>query len=177
MEIELLSHQRGTGEFMEKCLQTETFRRAQSTLRHRFTRDTRGQSLVEFALVLPILMMLFMGIVYLGRAISVYQALGRAAREGARAALANTCATCGNAPNTVAANTAIDDALTAASLDYTAATVSITSNPLDSSDPTNYQVNGVTVQVLYSVPINIPFTGLNGTTIPLSQTVTMRQEF
>jgi Flp pilus assembly protein TadG len=164
---------------MSKCIQKETFTRVRTALRSRFAFDTRGQELVEFAFILPILMMLLMGIFYLGRAISVYQALGRAAREGARAALATTCATCGDALNTAAGQTAINNALQSASLDPTIAIISPPTavTPLNPSDPTNYQVNGVTVRIIYPVHLNIPFTGWNGTTINLSQTVTMRQEF
>jgi Flp pilus assembly protein TadG len=163
---------------MAKCIQKETFTRVRTALRSRFASDTRGQELVEFAFILPILMMLLMGIFYLGRAISVYEALGRAAREGARVALAPSCATCGDANNYTAANTVVNNALTSASLNTSNATISINPAPtLNSSDPANYQVNGITVIVSYPFQLKIPFTGWDGTTINLSQTVTMRQEF
>ena len=164
---------------MAKCLQKETFTRIRTVFRRRLASDTRGQELLEFALVLPALLMLLLGIVYLGRAVSVYQALGRAAREGARVALAPTCATCGDTNNYAAGQTAITEALQADSLDPSLVVPAPTITPilLNGSDPTNYQVNGVTVQVYYQFPLNIPFTGLNGTTLTLSQTVTMRQEF
>jgi Flp pilus assembly protein TadG len=179
LEIELLFKRSGLGKLMAKCIQKETFTRVRTALRSRFASDTRGQELVEFAFILPILMMLLMGIFYMGRAISVYQALGRAAREGARAALATTCATCGDALNTAAGQTAINNALVSASLNPSLVVPPpvFTAAVLNSSDPTNYQVNGVTVTVTYPVQLNIPFTGWNGTTINLSQTVTMRQEF
>ena len=164
---------------MAKCLQKETFTRMRTVLRRRFARDTRGQELMEFALVLPALMMLLMGIFYLGRAISVYEALGRAAREGARAVLATSCATCGNVVDYSTEQPAIYSVLQAASLDPSLANFTDPPNitTLNSGDPTNYQVNGVTVTVSYPLQLNIPFTSLNGTTITLSQTVTMRQEF
>lgn len=47
----------------------------------------RGQSLVEFALVLPVLLLLFMGILDFGRAVYAYNTLSNAAREGARVAI------------------------------------------------------------------------------------------
>lgn len=50
-------------------------------------RDRRGQSLVEFALVLPVLLLLFMGILDFGRAVYAYNTLSNAAREGARVAI------------------------------------------------------------------------------------------
>lgn len=50
----------------------------------RLRRDDRGQSLVEFALVAPILLILILGIVDFARAWNVYQVLTDAGREGAR---------------------------------------------------------------------------------------------
>ena len=50
---------------------------------------TRGQTLAEFALVLPILIVMLMGIFDLGRAIFAYNAITNAAREGARLGIVN----------------------------------------------------------------------------------------
>ncbi len=44
----------------------------------------RGQSLVEFALVLPVFLLMVFGIIDLGRVIWAYDNLANAAREGAR---------------------------------------------------------------------------------------------
>lgn len=44
----------------------------------------RGQELVEFALVLPVLLLVVMSILDLGRAIYYYSAVHNSAREGAR---------------------------------------------------------------------------------------------
>lgn len=43
----------------------------------------RGQSLVELALILPLLTVLLMGVVDLGRGVSTYIVLSHSAREGA----------------------------------------------------------------------------------------------
>jgi Flp pilus assembly protein TadG len=56
--------------------------------RHRTRRD-RGQSLVEFALVLPIFLVLFFAVIDFGSAIFTYNSLTNAAREGARLAVVN----------------------------------------------------------------------------------------
>lgn len=48
-----------------------------------------GQSLVEFALVLPLFLLLFFAIVDMGRAVFVYNSVTNAAREGARLAIVN----------------------------------------------------------------------------------------
>jgi Flp pilus assembly protein TadG len=53
----------------------------------------RGQGLVEFALVLPIIMLLIFGAVDLGRAVYAYNTIANAARDGARVAAVNQIAT------------------------------------------------------------------------------------
>lgn len=50
-------------------------------------RCTRGQALVEFALVVPMLLIMIIGMVEFGRAWMNYQVLTDAAREGARNAV------------------------------------------------------------------------------------------
>lgn len=50
-------------------------------------RDEKGQSLVEFALVVPILLLLVLGIMEFGRAYSANLTLQNATREGARLAV------------------------------------------------------------------------------------------
>ncbi|HJP90031.1 MAG TPA: TadE/TadG family type IV pilus assembly protein [Candidatus Limnocylindrales bacterium] len=56
-------------------------------------RRGRGQSLVEFALVLPIFLVLVMAIVDLGLSVFAYNSITNAAREGARLAIVNQDAT------------------------------------------------------------------------------------
>src|SRR4051812_42881987 len=50
----------------------------------RLRKEQTGQGLVEFALILPILLLLFLGTVDLGIGYKTYMALTNAAREGAR---------------------------------------------------------------------------------------------
>lgn len=57
------------------------------------TRKVRGQSLVEFALVLPLFLLLVFGIMDLGLAVFSYNSITNAAREGARLAIVNQDAT------------------------------------------------------------------------------------
>ena len=54
-------------------------------------RSERGQSLVELALVLPLLILLLAGMVDFGRAFSNYIVITNAAREGARMAARLPC--------------------------------------------------------------------------------------
>ena len=52
-------------------------------------RGERGQSLIEFALVLPVLVILLVGVFDLGRAVMLSETLNNAVREGARHAIVN----------------------------------------------------------------------------------------
>jgi Flp pilus assembly protein TadG len=52
-------------------------------------RRRRGQALVEFALIIPLFLLLLVGIFDLGRAVFAYNTLTNAAREGARIAIVN----------------------------------------------------------------------------------------
>ncbi len=54
--------------------------------RRRFVRDTRGSEVIEFALVLPLLMVVLGGIIDMGFLFNNYQTITNAAREGARIA-------------------------------------------------------------------------------------------
>lgn len=77
-----------------------------------------GQSLAEFAIVLPILMAVVIGIFEFGRSWNVYQVLTNAAREGARLAVIPT-STDG------AVRATVEDALRRAALDPALGEISI----------------------------------------------------
>ena len=51
---------------------------------HRFMADETGQNIVEFALLLPILMYILMGIMQFGLVFAAYLTVNNAVREGAR---------------------------------------------------------------------------------------------
>jgi len=61
---------------------------ARHAVRHRAARAT-GQGLVEFALVIPIFLLLFVALFDFGSAVFTYNSLTNAAREGARLAIVN----------------------------------------------------------------------------------------
>jgi hypothetical protein len=68
------------------------------TLRFRSLLTGAGASEVaEAALVLPLAFMMLLGIYWFGRAFNIYATITHAAQLGARAGVAQTCATCGNA--------------------------------------------------------------------------------
>jgi hypothetical protein len=50
-------------------------------------RTRRGQSLVEFALILPLFLILLLGILDLGRGVAAYNSVANAARSAARVAI------------------------------------------------------------------------------------------
>jgi Flp pilus assembly protein TadG len=59
------------------------------------SRGSLGQSLVELALVLPIILLLFMAIFDFGRAIFAFNTVSNAARDGARTAIVDQRSTAG----------------------------------------------------------------------------------
>jgi hypothetical protein len=79
-----------------------------------------GSDLAEAALVLPLMFTILLGIFWFGQAFSIYGTITHAARQGARAAVAPACTTCGgtNDPSQNAYD-AIKSALLAAKLDPT----------------------------------------------------------
>ena len=79
-----------------------------STLSGRLT-GSGANAMIEFALVLPILLLVLFGITEFGRAIAVVQVLYTAAREGARIAAVT-------APDRSAVTTRVNDVLGAASV-------------------------------------------------------------
>lgn len=53
------------------------------SVRSRALSDARGQAVAEFAVVLPLVLLIFLGLVELGNALGVSSTLARASREGA----------------------------------------------------------------------------------------------
>lgn len=73
--------------------------------------DARGAVAVEFALLLPVLMVIVFGIIDFGDMLSVRQSVSQAAAEGARAAAVTQSASSDD--KVAAAADAVDDALAA----------------------------------------------------------------
>jgi Flp pilus assembly protein TadG len=83
------------------------------------TNDQRGAVLVELAVVVPILLVLFVGVVDFGLILREYQILQNGAREGARLSIMDQYRIAGGA--TPAKQTAIRDAIRQCVVDYLAA--------------------------------------------------------
>ena len=76
----------------------------------RFTRNRKGQSIVEFALVVPMLIMLVFGIAEFGRAWMVKNILTGAAREAVRVAIVQTDLTSANTAASARAQNVLNSA-------------------------------------------------------------------
>ncbi len=150
---------------------------AMRRLRRR-VRSERGAELIEFALTLPLLLLLVLGIIEFGFLFQEYEVVTNAAREGARlgALIPSAGYTAGEA------EARIDDYLTASGLDLTRATpprtVALSQVQIGA---TGKCMQVATATVTYQHPV--PFVGdimnyFNSplATIPLSTVVVMRTE-
>lgn len=81
-------------------------------------RDRRGSALVEFALTVPILLAVLLGIFEFARAWNIQQVITNAAREGAREAVVPSATVAG-------IQTAVEDHLRSANVDPAGAVISI----------------------------------------------------
>jgi Flp pilus assembly protein TadG len=128
-------------------------------------RDSRkGQALVEFALILPLFLLLLIGMVEFGRAWMTRNIITGAAREAVRVASVGPPSG-GVGPATARANAILDSAnLTAAR------TVTVNDDGV--------AFGTVSVVVTYQFPVYVTkiVPGLSGD-IPLTSTTTMRKEF
>jgi hypothetical protein len=68
--------------------------------------DDAGAEIAEAAVILPLVFLFLIGIYWFGKAFNIYSTIDAAAREGARIAVAQSCATCTPA-NTLASTTQI----------------------------------------------------------------------
>jgi Flp pilus assembly protein TadG len=130
-------------------------------------RDKKGQNLVEFALVVPLLLLLVIGIAEFGRAWMTKNILTGAAREAARiAAVPDNVTGLWNGAAAIARGNQI---LSSASIPTT---VSVVDSPTGA-------FGDVTATASYLFPVAVAgfIPGLDCTTILLSSTTTMRREY
>ena len=125
-------------------------------------KNKKGQSLVEFALVLPLILLILMGIVEFGLMFNSYLTINNASREGAR--LASVGGT------DVEVETRVETVSTTLNL----ANIDVTVNPAqgfrDRGDP-------CTVTVDYTYDLITPIiSNILGNSIVLSSETTMRVE-
>jgi Flp pilus assembly protein TadG len=180
------------------CLLTDgtklsTSRTGEVRARRRYGRIDRqsGAELLEMAFALTILLTLVLGIFWFGRAYNIYETMTRAAREGARVAVAPACSACtlgGQMPSIATVASAVQGSLVASNLDPTQVACGTCPGTCYGSAPTIcYQnnvvlnpsttppENGVIVSFTYPFQLAIPFVTFNQN-LTLSTTVRMRQE-
>ena len=152
--------------------------------------DARGSELLEFAFTLPILMMLLLGIFWVGRAYNLYETMTRAAREGARVAVAPACSACsggGQLPSIDTVATAVQNSMTSFALDSTQVACGTCPGTCNGSAPkicyqsdvvlnpsTTPVEHGVVISFTFPFQMQIPFVPMSAVT--LSTNVQMRQE-
>lgn len=118
-----------------------------------------GQALVEFALAIPLLIIIILGIIEFGRLWMTMNVLSSAAREGARIAAVT-------APDVGRVENAVDSVLDAAGISGAAVTV---------SGPDSENEVTVTVQIDYTVLTGSIVPGLSGT-MQLARSAVMHWE-
>jgi len=152
-----------------------------------FFRDTRGQGLVELALVLPVLILLLMGIMDMGRLFGGYLELQHVAREGARYASTNyksdldseSITDVGNDDSWVSGTFTswVNDHLTL--LDETDLTIELITEPYNTQSSKNDPDDQESVEVRFQYPMEIitPVVGsLVGSPVNLKARMVMRIE-
>jgi len=127
----------------------------------RAERTCRGQSLVEFTLVLPMFLLLLIGIAEFGRAWMTRNIMTGASREAVRVAAVQ-----GNSASALSRANGI-----LASAGISGAAVNI------ADDGTPFGTCSVTVTYNFPVTIAGFLPGLGGTNFPLTASTTMRKEF
>lgn len=148
-----------------------TPKRARAGSHGQWSRES-GAEIVEMAFVLPMLLALLIGVFWAGRAYNVYETITRAAREGARVAVAPSCATCGNTlPTSTTIQTQIDNVLASANMNTTGTggvAVTIQQNQKLGLDPNNSNATWTVVSIAYPYQFSVPFTsvGTSSTTAP-----------
>lgn len=123
-------------------------------------KSEKGQSLVEFALVIPLLIILLFGIVDFGRIFHAYLTMDHAGREAARAASIGK-------DDTTVKSTAVSDAV---GIGLTADKVNIT--------PGGTRISGSDISITITYPITFltPVIGSIVGPITLKDTTVMRVE-
>ncbi len=131
----------------------------------------RGQALVEFAIIIPILLAVLLGIVEFARAWQIQQVVTNAAREGARFAVLATTTT------DASIATVMDTYMSSANMDMSYTSYNIRNLVNQSGDPDTITVSYDYQYSLFGPVINL-LGGGGGTpgSVNLSSTSIMRNE-
>jgi hypothetical protein len=134
-------------------------------------RSTEGAEIAEVALVLPLVFMILLGIIWIGRVFNIYSTIQQAAQQGAITAARATCASCPPVggwngtgfPSDGTVDTAIFAVLQASSIDPGQI-------PLNSNPPNPASCGTAPL----SPPLSLPFAGCTGTTITICRNVLLK---
>ena len=134
--------------------------------RTRAINEEKGQSTVEFALILPMLVLLVFGALEIGRVMNAWLIVTQASREGARVAAISCSSDTGCLTQVL---TRVDGSLSG--LNSASARTTLLGSPYVSG-------NAVTVQVQYDIPLITPLIGAFFPANPftVSGSTTMRLE-
>ena len=161
-------------------------------IRNRTHRDTRGQALVEFALVLPVLVLIMLGVMQFGILFWTQITLTQIARDTGRWAVSQGDA-CGGtfpesaawAPNVTAQANAIAQRSTlfgwspSNQLTLTGDDPDFTFGPGATRCPpiTNQEVWNISFELNHTVPVFVPFVATNNCTGGCARTLTTEVQF
>lgn len=127
-----------------------------------FLKNKKGQALIEFAIILPIIILILMGIMEFGVMLNSYLKIENASREAARAGIVG------------ASDVEIEALVTQVSPSLDSNNLQVTISPAEA-----YRVSGgtLTVTVTYNYPMITPIiSNLFGGTISLNADTSMRIE-
>lgn len=125
-------------------------------------KNKKGQALVEFAIILPLLLLLIMGIVQFSMIINSYLSIQNAAREGARAGILGS------------SDIEIKNIIKAVSPSLEASNLTVTITPTESSRKSG---DTLTVKIDYNYPLIVPIiSSIFNDVVTLSTHISMRIE-
>ena len=110
-------------------------------------RRESGQSLVELAITLPLLLLLIFGMLEMGWLASTRQVMDTITREATRAGIVGT--------STSACTTAVNSAVTSKKPSYMTKTITVT---VAFSNPSSFKDGNITVTTAYDLPPLTPLT-------------------
>lgn len=106
-----------------------------------------GQSLVELAITLPLVLLLIFGMLEMGWLASTRQVMDTITREATRAGIVGT--------TTSACTTAVNSAVTSKKPSYMTKTITVT---VTFSNPSSFKSGNITVTTAYDLPTLTPLT-------------------
>ena len=106
-----------------------------------------GQSLVELAITLPLVLLLIFGMLEMGWLASTRQVMDTITREATRAGIVGT--------TTTACTTAVNSAVTSKKPSYMTKTITVT---VTFSNPSSFKSGNITVTTAYDLPTLTPLT-------------------